>query len=104
VAILQVRPSSLVDSAAVGSTAPRADTIRIMNEGRGQLQWAALVRHAAPGLTLQPDTGTAGVSAPLQVRMDPSGLATGVYLDTVLVVDKSGTGSLEVAVFFRIHP
>ena len=95
---------SLVDSAAVGSTVPRLDTIQIRNDGGGELQWTARVLHASPWLTLQPDTGTAGQSAPLQVRTDPTGLALGVYRDTVLVVATSKGSTLEVPVVFRIHP
>jgi hypothetical protein len=103
-AILQVSPAdSLTDSAVVGSTAPRVDTINIENKGDGDLRWSARVLHASPWLSLQPDTGTAGQSAPLQVRADPTGLALGVYRDTV-VVAASGSGVQEVPVVFRIHP
>lgn len=97
-------PDSLVDSATVGSTAPRLDTIRIMNYGGGLLSWAAHVKHASPWLSLQPETGTAGQSAPLQVHADPTGLALGVYRDTVIVAAASGTGTQEVPVVFRIRP
>ena len=95
---------SLVDSAAVGSTAPRVDTINIQNMGDGDLRWSAWVKHASPWLTLQPDTGTAGQSPPLQVGADPTGLAIGVYRDTVIVAAASGTGTQEVPIVFRIHP
>ena len=97
-------PDSLPDSAAVGSSAPRVDTIIIENQGDGDLRWTARVLHASPWLMLQPDTGTAGQSAPLQVHADPTGLALGVYRDTVIVAAASGTGTREVPIVFRIHP
>ncbi|HEY6110759.1 MAG TPA: hypothetical protein VIV56_17785 [Gemmatimonadales bacterium] len=62
------------------------------------------MKHASPWLSLQPDTGTAGETPALQVVADPSGLSVGVYTDTVVVEDRSGTGSLEVPVEFRITP
>ncbi len=99
--VVPAAPDSLADSAPVGSTAPRVDTIRIMNLGDGLLRWAAQVKHANTWLTLQPDTGTVG-GAPLQVNADPTGLALGVYRDTVIVA-ASGSGVLEVPVVFRIH-
>lgn len=97
-------PDSLADSAVVGSTTPRVDTIIIENKGDGDLRWSAHVVHASPWLSLQPDTGTAGQTPPLQVRADPTGLAVGVYRDTVIVTAASGTGSQEVPLVFRIHP
>jgi BACON domain-containing protein len=106
-AILLVSPSlpdSIADSAAAGTTAPRVDTIRVENGGSGDLRWAARVLHRGPWLTLQPDTGTAGLSPPLQVRADPTGLALGVYRDTVVVTASSGSAAVMVPVVFRIHP
>lgn len=106
-ALLRVIPSlpdSPADSASFGSTVPRVDTIQIINDGGGELRWAAQARHASPWLTLTPDTGTAGQSAPLRVHADPTGLALGVYRDTVVVASLSGGGALQVPVVFRIHP
>jgi hypothetical protein len=97
-------PDSLADSAPVGSSAPRVDTILIENKGDGDLRWSAYCLHASPWLSLQPETGTAGQSAPLQVHADPTGLALGVYRDTVIVAAASGTGTQEVPVVFRIRP
>ena len=97
-------PDSLADSAPVGSSVPRVDTILIENKGDGDLRWTARALHASPWLSLQPDTGTAGQSAPLQVRADPMGLALGVYRDTVVVSASSGSGVVEVPVVFRILP
>jgi hypothetical protein len=102
---LAVFPDSIVDSAAVGSTAPRVDTIYIGNSGGGVLRWSAHVVHASPWLTLQPDTGSIsyGQSAsPLQVRADPTGLTLGVYGDTVQLA--TSAGALRVPVMFLIHP
>jgi hypothetical protein len=79
------------------------DTILIENKGDGDLRWTARALHASPWLSLQPDTGTAGQSPPLQVS-DPTGLALGVYRDTVIVAAASGTGMPEVPIVFRIHP
>ncbi len=96
-------PDSLADSAPVGSTAPRVDTINIENKGDGDLRWTARALHTSPWLSLQPDTGTAGQTAPLQVRSDPTGLALGVYRNTIIVAATSG-GVQAVPVVFRIHP
>lgn len=79
------------------------DTIQIMNAGDGELRWTARVKHASPWLSLQPDTGTAGHSPPLRLRADPTGLALGVYRDTVVVAGSRG-GLQQVPVVFRIHP
>ena len=105
--MLAVSPSApdvLLDSATVGTSTPRHSPVQITNAGGGILRWAASVKHASPWLSLQPDTGTAGLSPTLQVVADPSGLAAGIYVDTVIVQDRGGSGSQEVPVEFRITP
>jgi hypothetical protein len=76
-------------------------TIHPINVGKGDLRWAAFVKHASPWISIPVDSGTAGVDSIL-VWADPSGLAPGVYLDTVVVEAIAGTGTLAVPVYFRI--
>ena len=102
--LLKVTPDMFLDSAAVGSTTPRVMTIEVINDGSGELRWRAFVRHASPWLTMTPDTGTAGVTPAPQLQANPTGLAVGIYRDTVIVADRAGTGSLQVPVEFRIYP
>ena len=100
-ATLALTPDRLSESAPAGSTAPRAMTIHPINVGKGDLRWAAFVKHASPWISIPVDSGTAGVDSIL-VWADPSGLAPGVYLDTVVVEAIAGTGTLAVPVYFRI--
>lgn len=89
----------VVDSATVGSTAIRVDSITIRNAGGGELTWHAHAVHTTSWLTLQPDSGMAGDL--LRVRADPTGLALGVYRDSVVIEASSG-GAVLVPVEFRI--
>jgi hypothetical protein len=97
--ILAVSPDRLTDSAVVLSTAHRALTIHTENLGAGLLYWVATVKHASPWLTIQPTTGMAGVDSAV-VWADPTGLAAGVYRDTVVVsADAGGTAQVPIAFF-----
>lgn len=103
-AILRVNPDRFLDSAAVGSTTPRVMTLEVINDGGGELPWRATIKHASPWLSMAPDTGTAGVTPAPQLQANPTGLVVGSYRDTVIVEDRTGTGSLAVPVEFRIYP
>src|SRR5512143_2824602 len=65
-AVLAVDPDSVTDSAAVGSTAPRINPVDIINEGGGDPDWEASIKHGGPWLTLGPDSGRAGVTPMLR--------------------------------------
>ncbi|HSD33359.1 MAG TPA: hypothetical protein VLB49_15680 [Gemmatimonadales bacterium] len=79
-------------------------TIEIINEGGGELRWRAIIKHSSPWLSMAPDTGTAGVTPAPQLRANPTGLVLGSYRDTVIVLDRAGTGNRAVPVEFRIYP
>ena len=96
-------PDSLKDSSAFGSTAPRIDPVNIENKGDGDLQWTARLKHLSPWVTLDPDTGTAAQTPPLQVIFDPSGLDSGVYQDTVTVSARSGAAAFDVPLWYNVH-
>ncbi len=100
---MSVTPDSLAESAVVGSTTPRVDTIRIANLDSGVLPWYAQTDSAA-WLSIQPASGmTPGT---LQVRADPTGLAAGVYRNDVIVSTPTvpQISIRVVMVEFRIHP
>src|SRR5512146_487979 len=100
--VLALSPDKLIDSAVVNDTAHRALTIHTENLGAGLLHWAASVKHASPWLTIQPDAGTAGIDSAV-VWADPTGLAAGVYRDTVVVSADAG-GTAQVPIAFVILP
>ncbi|HEY6109658.1 MAG TPA: hypothetical protein VIV56_12240 [Gemmatimonadales bacterium] len=79
-------------------------TFEVINDGGGQLQWRAFLKHASPWLSMAPDTGTAGVTPAPQLQANPTGLVVGSYRDTVIVEDRAGGGSLQVSVELRIYP
>ena len=97
---LLVVTDSVVESAAVGSSTALVDTLGVRNVGGGSLSWTARTLHGSLWLTLQPDSGVAGST--LQVRADPTGLALGVYRDTVIVAASTG-GEVGVSVLFRVY-
>ena len=94
-------PDSLIDSAAVGSTALHEDTISVTNEGGGELHWTARSKQGSTWLLLPVDSGTA--PTPLLVQFDPEGRGNGMYYDTVVVQSTTG-GALETPVRLEIHP
>ena len=97
-------PDVLLDSATVGSTTRQLKPVEVINDGGGLLRWAATIKHSSPWLSLEPDTGTAGLPPTLRVSLDPGGLGMGAYRDTVIVRDRTGAGTVEVPVDFRIIP
>ena len=107
VALLCVTPSepdTLLDSAAVGSTVRRTDTISIGNCGGGELHWTASVRQGIPWLDLLPDSGVAGVGSRPQVVFDPASLGDGAYHGAIEVRTTTGNGVAEIPVGFLVHP
>ena len=107
VALLCVTPSepdTLLDSAAVGSTVRRTDTISIGNCGGGELHWTASVRQGIPWLDLVPDSGVAGAGSRPQVVFDPASLGDGAYHGAIEVRTTTGNGVAEIPVGFLVHP
>ena len=100
--MLALSPDRLIASAVANDTAHRALTIHTENLGAGLLHWVASIKHASPWLTIQPDSGTAGIDSAV-VWADPTGLTTGVYLDTVVVSANAG-GTAQVPIAFIIMP
>jgi hypothetical protein len=89
-AIDPVAPDSLIDSAAVGSTALQEDTISVTNEGGGDLHWTATSKHGSPWLLLPVDSGVA--PSPLRVQFDPAA-SPPACTDTVVVQSTTGAPS-----------
>ncbi|HEY7685847.1 MAG TPA: hypothetical protein VH833_07050, partial [Gemmatimonadales bacterium] len=103
-ALLAVTPSmpdSLVDSAAFGSTAIKVDSAYITNDGGGELSWTATIKHGSSWLSLDTASGVAPYY--LKVLLNPTGLDSQVYRDTVVVQSTGGQGTLEVPIRFDIH-
>src|SRR5512143_1550663 len=100
--VLALSPDKLIDSAVVSDTAHRALKIHTENLRVGLLHWVASVKHASPCLTIQPDSGTAGIDSAV-VWADPTGLAAEVYRDTVVVSANAG-GTAQVPIAFFIMP
>src|SRR5882724_4808889 len=103
VATLAVTPSGLRDSAAVGSTAQRGDTLAIINAGPATMSWTARTARAEPWVSMSRGGGTA--PADLGLAYDPRGLAPGVYRDTVIVSAENAKDSpARVPVEFMVYP
>jgi hypothetical protein len=98
--ILQVSPTTLVDSASVAA-GPQRIAVRVLNAGGGAMSWNALVLDGSSWLTLPVDSGRGGDS--LVVRLDPAGLTVGDYRDSVVVLSESG-GTLKLPVDLRVIP
>lgn len=92
--ILATNPANLVASVTVGSSTPQAMVFHVLNLGNGTLQWSARFAKTSAWLTMQPSSGEAGDS--VVVWANPTGLAAGIYMDTVIVT--SSAGSARVAI------
>jgi len=99
--VLAVSPDSLTIEVAVGTTATQAMTIHVGNLGAGELLWVARLKDASPWLTLQSDSGVAGIDSILLVA-HPGGLALGVYRDSVIVSSTTVSEAVTVPVAFNI--
>jgi hypothetical protein len=102
-AILQVTPSlpdSLIDSAAVGSTAHRLGPLAIVNLGGGELNWDASAIGRSPWIGFQPESGKAG--DPMMVVLKPDTLPVGTYRDTVVITTPSAIAKTPVK--FVVYP
>jgi uncharacterized PurR-regulated membrane protein YhhQ (DUF165 family) len=81
------------DSAALGTSGPRADSASVTLSGFGSTAspWSATHRAAATWVSLTTGAGTG--SGQLRWTRDPSGLAVDTYVDTILVTAAGATGS-----------
>ena len=98
-------PDTLRDSAANGSANRPSNPIGINNCGAGELYWTALTKQGSGWLSVQPDSGTVGLSIePPRVVFDPATLDTGSYYETIVINSAAGSGSAEIPVSFHIYP
>ncbi len=103
VATLRVGPRTLRDSAAVGSAALRWDTVAVSNAGQGALSWHAQLQLGGQWLTVGSSDGIA--PAKLQLSFRPTGLATGLYRDTLVVSGTNADSSpARIPIEFVVHP
>jgi hypothetical protein len=94
--------SLLARSAFVGSKAIHIGKIRVDNTGRGTLTWTARVGGHSTWLSVANATGQSKVDS-VRVRLDPAGLDTGLYRDSILVTSDV-SGSAVVPVRWQIEP
>lgn len=89
---LSVAPASRLGPVALGTTSAVPDSSGVMFSGFGAAvqPWSA-THTTAPWLTLTSASGTG--SAAVRWSRDPSGLATGIYVDTIRVTSTGATGS-----------
>ena len=79
---LSVTPGIVRDSANVGSTTPTSTTLVVGNTGGGAITWTAT--KSRPWVTLSAAAGSAPPAANVVVTLNPSGLVTGTYRDTIV--------------------
>ncbi len=102
VATLAVAPGKLNQTAAVGSTALRLDSVALANVGEGALSWSAGSMLGSGWLSITPRNGA--TPAWLRVQLDPAGLTPGAYHDTVVVSAGNAAHSpAAVPVDFVVH-
>jgi hypothetical protein len=102
--VIDVTPSRVVDSAPAGSDATR-ETALVLSTARGDAPppWTAHRATDAPWLTIGAATGSGPDTLPL--TLDPTGLAPGIYRDSIVIVaDDPSIAQLHVPVELRIVP
>lgn len=104
VGVLTVDNPAFVDSARVGSTAPRTTTVSLTVDGAATtLRFTVSADSASPWITQGLGNGTA--PAELTLGLDPTGLAAGEYRDTLRVVNDGPDGRVaRIPVTFTILP
>jgi uncharacterized protein (TIGR03437 family) len=85
-----VSQKGLTFGAVVGGGAPAAQSFTIVNGGQGTLNWGVAASTASGGnwLSVTPAGGSSpagGAGSPVQVSINPSGLAAGDYYGQVLI-------------------
>jgi hypothetical protein len=89
---LAVSPSSRSDSVVAGSVEPIADSAAVEITGTDPLSVIWTATHGAASWTTLNTNGGTG-SGPLRWTRNPSGLAPGVYVDTITVTSSGAIGS-----------
>jgi hypothetical protein len=89
--VLTVTPDAFRDSAIAGSTTPIAKSLTIDNTAIGTINWSVTKR--STWLSLGSTTGSAPPSTVVTLTLNPTGLAAGVYVDTVIVDGGAALGS-----------
>ena len=99
---LVVEPSSLTMESAAAASDPPIQTLRISNAGGGTLAWTARTETTSGGnwLSVSPASGSfpAGSAATVQVSVNVTGLAAGVYSGTVVVESSTSKETRRVPV------
>jgi hypothetical protein len=99
---LTVTPLRLLDSATAGDITVRDMVLHTVNQGGGELRWRAMLKQPADWLSIHPDSGLAGIDS-IVASANPTGLAVGVYSDTIIIVPSTGIGAGQVPVELRIR-
>ncbi len=100
---LRVSPGTITDSAALGSSAARERNIQLLAVNTSRIGWQAQRVLASNWLIFSAANGTAPDT--LVVSLNPVGLATGTYRDTVVVTSSnSDAAPFRVPVEFMVHP
>ncbi len=88
-AILSTSQTGLTFSTPTAGTNPPSQSVLVSNTGTGTLSWTAV--GTQPWLTLSPNSGTA--PSTLSVGVLTTGLANGIYTDTVVITATGASGS-----------
>jgi hypothetical protein len=86
---LNVTPSAIEHSTNVNSNATFTETLQVSNSGTGELNWTATKQR--PWVTLSATSGTGDAS--IQVTINSTGLAGGIYHDDIVITAPGATGS-----------
>ena len=100
--VIGVTPVRVVDSATAGSGTSRAAALVLSTTGGDRPRtWTAHRATNAQWLSISADTGSAPDTVDL--ALDPTGLAPGIYRDTIVIVpDNQGAAQPRVPVELRI--
>lgn len=98
---LSVLPTSILDSANVGTVAPQTQVLHVTNTGGGTITWTATTKRA--WISISKAAGGAPPADSITVTMDPAGLAIGSYKDTVVFHSPEATNDpVKIPVQFDI--
>jgi adhesin/invasin len=97
---LQVLPAQINFASESGQPAPAFQTVQILNSDGRTEPWTSV--SSAPWLTVSPSASA--TPAPVNVMVDPSGLAPGSYSGTVTFTTPSGQEPLFVALTITAKP
>lgn len=86
---LSVTPGVVRDSANVGTVTPLTTTLAVGNSGGGTITWTAT--KSRPWVSLSATAGSAPPPSNLVVTLDPAGLPTGIYRDTIVFSSPQAT-------------